>query len=402
MNLDEVNMERIRFDQLRNFMNFLTQSKQHEWISGKNYNLIFDAAEEATETLEKKLNLWHYLHYEMMSEKRMVWLEKYSDLPFIGKLFDIWLHYELSFQHDLIYIFCTTLTQTMAFCRHEILGEDTLQTANNGLTKAQKKHGAFHQALVPKILEEMKENWDHAREHLILIKKQFPEIVGKLEQRKAAIRIIMAQAKQIEEDVSNHYIPENDGISLKNMLSQKLQHVSSFRTLYKLTTINMEVMANTFKNVLYEHELEHLKNNSEEVTFKAGETILTKDQDALHLYILSSGEAQEIIEQGTNQDEYGKVVQQNKFKVQKGAIIGLANLIDEKVEAIYDVQAITDCECRKIDIIDLRYLFNENERFETWCYKKSLFMFIQVYHGNHNMAKMTKDEINKLSHESEL
>ena len=116
-NLEEVNMERIRYDQVRNFMNFLTQSKSHEWISGKNYNLIFDAAEEATETLEKKLNMWHYLHFEMMSEKRMTWLEKYSDFPLIGKLFDIWLHYELSFQHDLIYIFCTTLTQTMTFCR---------------------------------------------------------------------------------------------------------------------------------------------------------------------------------------------------------------------------------------------------------------------------------------------
>ena len=57
----------------------------------------------------------------------------------------------------------------------------------------------------------------------------------------------------------------------------------------------MEVMANTFKNVLYDHELEHLKNNSEEVEFKAGETILIKGEEALHLYILSSGEAQEIV-----------------------------------------------------------------------------------------------------------
>ena len=58
-------------------------------------------------------------------------------------------------------------------------------------------------------MEELKENWDHAREHLNLIKKQYPEIVGKLEQRKAAVRIVMAQAKQIDEDVSNHYIPGN-------------------------------------------------------------------------------------------------------------------------------------------------------------------------------------------------
>ena len=67
LNLEGVNLERIRYDQIRNFMNFLTVGKSQEWISGKNYNLVFDAAEEATETLEKKLNMWHYIHFEMMS-----------------------------------------------------------------------------------------------------------------------------------------------------------------------------------------------------------------------------------------------------------------------------------------------------------------------------------------------
>lgn len=62
LNLEEVNLERIRYDQIRNFMNFLTVGKNNEWISGKNYNLVFDAAEEATEILEKKLNMWHYIH----------------------------------------------------------------------------------------------------------------------------------------------------------------------------------------------------------------------------------------------------------------------------------------------------------------------------------------------------
>ena len=43
-----------------------------------------------------------------------------------------------------------------------------------------------------------------------------------------------------------------------------------------------------------------------------------------------------------------------------GAIFGLTNLIDERLESIVDAVALTDIICHKIPISELRSLFKTN------------------------------------------
>ena len=75
-----------------------------------------------------------------------------------------------------------------------------------------------------------------------------------------------------------------------------------------------------------------------------------------------------------------------------GAIFGLTNLIDERLESIVDAVALTDIICHKIPISELRSLFKTNSNFENFCYKKTLYQFLHIYEPREEYSKYSSDE----------
>ena len=87
--------------------------------------------------------------------------------------------------------------------------------------------------LIKYILEQ---NYKKANKVLRDLKKEYFDIIGKLEQRTAARVVIMAQAKYIEHQKENSYIPEKEGNEIQQFLSHKLEKLLSFITIFRLTS----------------------------------------------------------------------------------------------------------------------------------------------------------------------
>lgn len=111
--LEDNKIQKIRYDVLRNFMFFVSQQKASQWISSRIFTLIKDAAEESSEALEHSIDMWHQVKYNMSSLRTLRALRRISKWPLIGFPISLLYHQEVAFIHEMIYIFCTSLTNTM-------------------------------------------------------------------------------------------------------------------------------------------------------------------------------------------------------------------------------------------------------------------------------------------------
>lgn len=97
-------------------------------------------------------------------------------------------------------------------------------------------------------MKEFDDDFYKAKAYMRKIKKTYFEVLGKLEQRKAAIKIIMAQAKMVDEHINTNYIPEKEGNEIKNYLSEKIEKLNSIHTLVKLTSQSEDKIEVFFKD----------------------------------------------------------------------------------------------------------------------------------------------------------
>lgn len=73
------------------------------------------------------------------------------------------------------------------------------------------------------MLKEFDKDFYLAKDYMNIVKKNHYEALGKLEQRKAAVKIIMSQAKMVDEHINTHYIAEKEGNEIKEYLTKRIE-----------------------------------------------------------------------------------------------------------------------------------------------------------------------------------
>lgn len=192
--------------------------------------------------------MWKLLKESVASEKKLALLQKLTVLPLVGKAINYWFHSELSHVHEMIYIFTTVINDTKLYIK-----EHSVNIHMRNIRKTQDMNI---------IMKEFDRDFYQAKDYMNKIKKNHYEVLGKLEQRKAAVKIIMAQAKMVDEHINTHYIPEKEGNEIKNYLSKKIEKLHTIRTLIKLTSQSENFIKLFFKDTLDQNEVDHVKKNS--------------------------------------------------------------------------------------------------------------------------------------------